>query len=217
LSFLCKTSLKIPQEWEQGAWRLLIRLPEERELDAEDAHIVCCTTFLQSQDGPDELLRLLDICDPQDVREMIEESRRGKAGWMRLSHNGVDSLWAYGSSERGGSFPILVVPYQRIVQRATSAQQMLFRDNIRAIQIAAILIFTIIVAAVVLVGTDGIWEALNPSGRMCGKKRLIDLIDAHKDKFARQIVSSVVESVLDFCSDTAPTDDVTLLAIKCTR
>jgi sigma-B regulation protein RsbU (phosphoserine phosphatase) len=70
---------------------------------------------------------------------------------------------------------------------------------------------------IVVIGTDGIWEALNTSGQMYGKERLTDLISSHKDKSARQIASSVVESVLEFCSDTAPADDVTLLVIKCTK
>jgi serine phosphatase RsbU (regulator of sigma subunit) len=52
---------------------------------------------------------------------------------------------------------------------------------------------------------------------MYGKKRLTDLISLHKDKSARQIASLVVESVLEFCSDTAPADDVTLLVVKCTE
>jgi sigma-B regulation protein RsbU (phosphoserine phosphatase) len=140
----------IPQQWEEGAWKLLIRLPEEKELEVDEAEVICCTTFQESQKGPSKPSRLLDICEPQDIRKMIENSRRGKAGFMRQPYNGVDSFWAYGSSERGGGFPILVVPYQRIVEQANNAQQMLFRDNIRAIQIATILIFIVIVVAVVL-------------------------------------------------------------------
>jgi len=70
---------------------------------------------------------------------------------------------------------------------------------------------------IVLVGTDGIWEASDNSGQMYGKQRLTDLIGLHKDESARQIASSVVESVLDFCSGAPQTDDITLLVIKCTN
>ncbi|MHC4753475.1 MAG: PP2C family protein-serine/threonine phosphatase, partial [Planctomycetota bacterium] len=128
----------------------LFRKDEEEELEVDEAKVICCTTFLQSREGPGKPSRLLDICDRQDVIKMIEDSRRGNAGLMRQPYNGVDSLWAYGSSELGGGFPILVVPYQRIVEQANNAQQMLFRDNIRAIQVATVLIFTVIVTAVVL-------------------------------------------------------------------
>jgi len=52
---------------------------------------------------------------------------------------------------------------------------------------------------------------------MYGKQRLIELIGLHKDESAQQIASSVVESVLDFCSGVPQTDDITLLVIKCTN
>ena len=68
---------------------------------------------------------------------------------------------------------------------------------------------------IVLVGTDGIWEAADTSDQMYGKERLIELIRQRKDKSAEQIAASVVESVLDFCSGAPQTDDITLLVIKC--
>jgi sigma-B regulation protein RsbU (phosphoserine phosphatase) len=81
---------------------------------------------------------------------MIENSRNGQAGLMRQPYHGIDSLWAYGSSQHSGGFPILVVPYQQIVEQADRAQQMLFKDDVRAIQIATVLMFGVIVAAVIL-------------------------------------------------------------------
>jgi sigma-B regulation protein RsbU (phosphoserine phosphatase) len=140
----------IPKQWQAGAWKLLILLPEKEELAADEARVICCTSFLQSQDGPREPARLVEICEPNNVNAMLEDSRRGNAGFIRQPYDGVDSLWAYGSSQRGSSFPILVVPYQRIVEQAENAQQLLLRDNIRAIQVATVLIFLAIVAAVVL-------------------------------------------------------------------
>jgi len=142
--------IQIPEQWQAGAWKLLIRLPEQQELTVDEAQVACCTSFLQSQNGPGEPARLVEICDPNNVDAMIEDSRRGNAGFIRQPYDGVDSLWAYGSSERGGGFPILVVPYERIMEQAANTMQMLFRDNIRAIQVATILIFMVIVAAVVL-------------------------------------------------------------------
>jgi sigma-B regulation protein RsbU (phosphoserine phosphatase) len=447
--------MEIPEPWKAGAWKLLARLPEEKVFDESDVGVICCSTFVQTQANSNKPSRLIDICDPEHIGKMVEESRRGNAGLIRQPYDGVDSLWVYGSSQPGGGFPILIVPYQRIMEQVANTQRMLFRDNIRAIQIVTILIFTVIVGAVVLavmrarnftvpithladaagklargnydvtvdistndelqklgdvfnqvgpgmkerqkikqslelareiqqhflpaedlelehfqvaglcrycdetggdyydlfdltavapgrvglvlgdvsghgipaamlmisagsvlrnnaprhgdnpsaaitelnrhlvrnsepgkfmtlfyglldeknktlswasaghdpaiwyhsesdnfsemdntgiplgimyeaqfeqadpvtlwsgdivvVGTDGIWEAQNASGRMYGKERLIELIRLHKDKSARQIASLVVESVLEFCSDTPPADDITLLVIKCTK
>jgi len=142
--------IQIPEEWQEGAWKLLIGLPEEQALTVDEAEVVCCNSFLQNQDGPGEPVRLADICDSQEAEKMIENSRQGNTGFIRQPYDGLDSLWVYGSSYRRGGFPILVVPFQRIVEQANNAQQLLFQDNIRAIQVATILIFTVIVAAVVL-------------------------------------------------------------------
>ncbi len=149
--------MRIPQEWEQGAWKLLIRLPGEKKQQVEEAGVICCTTFLESQQEPGKHSRLIDVCGRDTAAEMIEKSRRGEPGLVRQPYEGVDSLWAYGSSEDGTGFPILVVPYQRIIEQANSAQQMLFKDNVRAIQIVTVLIFLVIVTAVVL----GVMRARN--------------------------------------------------------
>jgi sigma-B regulation protein RsbU (phosphoserine phosphatase) len=119
-------------------------------MDPNEAEVVCCTTYLQSDEGPGKPSKLLDVCDPQDAEKIIKDSRSGNAGFIRRPYYGVDSLWVYGSSERGGGFPILVVPYELITEQAENAQQLLFKDNVRAIQIATFLIFIVIVAAVVL-------------------------------------------------------------------
>jgi len=142
--------MEIPEPWKAGAWKLLARLPEEKDFDAGDVSIICCSTFAQTQANSNKPSRLLDICEPKHMGKMIEESRRGNVGLIRQPCDGVDSLWAYGSSQRGGGFPILIVPYERIMEQAANARQMLFRDNIRAIQVVTILIFVAIVAAVVL-------------------------------------------------------------------
>ncbi|MHC4585713.1 MAG: SpoIIE family protein phosphatase [Planctomycetota bacterium] len=142
--------MEIPEQWQKGAWKLLIRLPLQQGTDPNEAEVVCCTTFLQSTEGPGKPSKLIDICSPEDAEHMIEDSRKGNAGFIRRPFNEVDSLWVYGSSRRWGGFPILVVPYELITEQADNAQQLLFKDNVRAIQIATFLTFIVIVAAVVL-------------------------------------------------------------------
>jgi sigma-B regulation protein RsbU (phosphoserine phosphatase) len=73
---------------------------------------------------------------------------------------------------------------------------------------------TLKVGDVLLVGTDGIWEAEDTDGRPYGKERLHELIRTHKDHSSQQIVDMIIKSVEDFCAPVAPTDDVTLIVIK---
>jgi sigma-B regulation protein RsbU (phosphoserine phosphatase) len=69
---------------------------------------------------------------------------------------------------------------------------------------------------VLLVGTDGIWEAEDPAGQPYGKERLHELIRTSTDRSAEEIVDAVIESVEAFSAPASPTDDVTLIVIKAT-
>ena len=66
---------------------------------------------------------------------------------------------------------------------------------------------------VVLIGTDGIWEAGNPEGDMYGKDRLRAVLADFADRTAGEIRTAVVEAVRDFRGAAAQTDDVTLVVI----
>lgn len=66
----------------------------------------------------------------------------------------------------------------------------------------------------VVVGTDGIWEAHNPADEMYGRQRLKDVIDANASRSAEEIRDAIIASVKAFC-DTAPQlDDITVVVIK---
>jgi len=67
---------------------------------------------------------------------------------------------------------------------------------------------------VVVVGTDGIWEARDRRGEMFGKERLRDIITKRADEPAERICSRIIEEVTEFMGSTAQSDDITLVVIK---
>ncbi len=67
---------------------------------------------------------------------------------------------------------------------------------------------------ILLVGTDGIWEAEDPSGKPYGKDRLHEMIRSHATRSAEQIVDAVIASVEAFSAPIPPSDDITLIIIK---
>ena len=67
---------------------------------------------------------------------------------------------------------------------------------------------------ILLVGTDGIWEAEDPSGQPYGKDRLHEMIRIHVDNAAEQMVDAVIASVEAFSAPIPPSDDITLIIIK---
>jgi len=67
---------------------------------------------------------------------------------------------------------------------------------------------------IILIGTDGIWEAHNQQGEMFGKDALRRIIRAHANKPAREIIVAVLDAVEGFRSSREQEDDVTLVVIK---
>jgi sigma-B regulation protein RsbU (phosphoserine phosphatase) len=67
-----------------------------------------------------------------------------------------------------------------------------------------------------LLYTDGVLEAHNPASTLFGKYRLHQLIEAHADGSAKQLVSQLLNEVSLFCEKTPQHDDITVLALKLT-
>ncbi len=69
---------------------------------------------------------------------------------------------------------------------------------------------------IIMMGTDGIWEAQSPKGDMFGKERFKDIIRQQANRPAKEIIQTVIQAVDRFCQPLAKTDDVTLVVAKIT-
>jgi sigma-B regulation protein RsbU (phosphoserine phosphatase) len=67
---------------------------------------------------------------------------------------------------------------------------------------------------ILVIGTDGIWEARNESGEMLGKEALRQIVRAHQDETAKNIVEAVITRVSRFQGGRAQEDDITLVVVK---
>jgi phosphoserine phosphatase RsbU/P len=67
---------------------------------------------------------------------------------------------------------------------------------------------------VLVVGTDGIWETLDPQGRMYGKARLEALLRKHVHRPACRIVEAVMADLEAFRQGADSVDDATLVVVK---
>lgn len=67
---------------------------------------------------------------------------------------------------------------------------------------------------VLVIGTDGVWEAPGPGGTMFEKHRLRDVIRANHDRPAAEIASAIERAVDDFRGAEAQKDDITFVVIK---
>jgi len=73
---------------------------------------------------------------------------------------------------------------------------------------------TITPGQIILIGTDGIWEAHNADGRMYGKEALKKIIRENVQASAKAIVESILDSLQAFVQPLELEDDVTLVVVK---
>jgi len=69
---------------------------------------------------------------------------------------------------------------------------------------------------VIVIGTDGIWEARSPQGEYFGKNRLMALVKELANESATVMACSIIEVLDTFRHPQPPEDDATLVVIKIT-
>jgi len=67
---------------------------------------------------------------------------------------------------------------------------------------------------VIVIGTDGIWEAENPQGEQYGKERLKDVIRGSAQLSAEAVMRAVISDLEEFRQTAPQKDDITLVVIK---
>jgi len=67
---------------------------------------------------------------------------------------------------------------------------------------------------IIILGTDGIWEARNLRGEMFGKKPIYRIIRQIPALNAKEILTGIFNALNQFLEDRALEDDVTLVVVK---
>ncbi|MFC1856511.1 PP2C family protein-serine/threonine phosphatase [Thermodesulfobacteriota bacterium] len=67
---------------------------------------------------------------------------------------------------------------------------------------------------IVLLGTDGIWEAQNDQGEMFSKEPIYSIIRQNSSAGAKDILEGILEALKQFQNGRKPEDDVTLVVVK---
>jgi phosphoserine phosphatase RsbU/P len=67
---------------------------------------------------------------------------------------------------------------------------------------------------IILIGTDGIWEAESPSGEMFGREPIYEIVRGHRDARAKEILDLILDRLYHFQEGKDLADDVTLVVVK---
>jgi len=65
-----------------------------------------------------------------------------------------------------------------------------------------------------LLSTDGVTDAMNPSGERFGRKRLIEELEAGAGHSIEECIGRIRHALDEHCEGRVPADDITLLALE---
>ena len=68
--------------------------------------------------------------------------------------------------------------------------------------------------ASLLLLTDGFAEAHDPAMNIFGKRRVLETVQAHRNRPAAEIIDTVLREVQEFCRPGVPQDDLTMVVVK---
>lgn len=68
--------------------------------------------------------------------------------------------------------------------------------------------------AIIVIGTDGIWEAMSPANDQFEKDRLREVIRAHANESCEAIGNAIIASVKAWQAGGPATDDITLIVVR---
>jgi len=68
--------------------------------------------------------------------------------------------------------------------------------------------------SIIVLATDGVWEARNESGQMFGRKAVYDIIHKNSAASASEIMEAIFSQIQKFLKESTPEDDLTLVVVK---
>ncbi len=154
-------ALDVPSQWREDA-EVLLAVPQGDKL-----LILVQSAYLAqgaNWETPTDLVQL-DSDDSDEFEQFRIDAAAGRGGVRRMRYKGRDAFWAYGLCRDGQPFPVVIVPYDRVVARAEEAEQQVIEAMLRGLEIAGAGI-ALVVAVVVLVAFRSSQAVTRPVRRL---------------------------------------------------
>lgn len=155
----------LPQQWVSGTERMLVTI-DPRSDPCEPKVIV----VLQSRDADSSgdwqrQIRYEELRPPEspEFTAMIADFRTARPGARKMDYQGRSCLWVYGRPGLEGIVPLLIVPYEAVIEPATAASRALVRESDVGLQVAGAVLL-VAVAATVLVAAIRARSLTRPIG-----------------------------------------------------
>lgn len=143
---------QIPQAWADSAHCMVVVFHQERQRTLKRKMEVLLHNQREGQNRdwrvPVEN-RFLDPSQP-GMEKMIEDIRAGRSGVLKISYQGEESLWAYGSRTEDEPFPLVIVPYRQVIAQAIMTEESITRQIGTGLALSALLTILAVAFAVFL-------------------------------------------------------------------
>ncbi len=94
--------------------------------------------------------RFLESDEPAKLAALVQDAAAGHSGVRQMRYRGRDCFWAYGAGSPEDPFPVVIVPYDRIVAQAVEAEDYVLDSIIEGLTITGVILLFVIVAVVVV-------------------------------------------------------------------
>ncbi len=148
---------EIPAQWADATETLILSFQEGQSDGKETLETVLHSQqagILKSWQAPVEK-QYIAADDPQEMEAVLEDVRAGLSGVRKVRYRGREVLWAYGAHKKGNPFPLVIVPYERIVAQATQAEAFVLDQIVAGLKVSGL----ILVGVLAIVTALAIWRS----------------------------------------------------------
>jgi sigma-B regulation protein RsbU (phosphoserine phosphatase) len=145
-------NMKLPAGWAGRAEKMLVTLSPEAD-PSEAALVILLQGSYTRTDATwqrEIQLEQLQSEDSDRFGEMINDIRAGRGGVTKMPYKGRPSLWAYGSPEYTDVVPVLIVPYEIVIELADSMEEFLLSESAKWRSVTAVVLLVAFGAVIVL-------------------------------------------------------------------
>ncbi len=146
------SELTLPKQWSDDAASLLV-IPGPKGDEAEGKLVILAQASYAGHRkdwrGP-ELKQYLKSEDTDELKALFSDAVAGKSGVRKMRYKGKDALWAYGAGGAEKQFPIVIVPYDKVIAEAAEAEKYVLDRMAHNTRIAGVVMLGVVVVVVIV-------------------------------------------------------------------
>ncbi|MCD4700044.1 MAG: SpoIIE family protein phosphatase [Phycisphaerae bacterium] len=146
------SELALPKQWASDASRLVVFPGSEGDETEEKLVILAQQSYRGYREnwrGP-ELKQYLESEDTDEFKAMFSDAVAGKSGVRKMRYRGRDAMWAYGAGGADEAFPVVIVPYEKVIAHAIEAEKFVLDRMAHSIRTAGVVMLCVAIAVIIV-------------------------------------------------------------------